>query len=87
LPTMAARDDANAAGGLVGTDDTVMRLGGVGVYLTNGVFLYRVVRPGEGEPDAIVELEDCYGLDVVRVPVTQLSARRLRVVTPSQVST
>jgi len=84
---MAARDDANVAGGLVGTDDAVRRFHRVSVYLTNGVFLYRVVRPGEGELDAIVELEDCYGLDVVRVPVTRLSARRLRVVTPSQVST
>ena len=48
-----------------------------GLYLTDEVFLYRVV----GGVDETVELEDCYGLDVVRVPVSDLRARRLRVVT------
>ncbi len=52
------------------------------MYLTNEVFLYRVldvVASGAGD---MVELEDCYWLDVVRVPVDDLLARRLRVVTP-----
>jgi hypothetical protein len=53
------------------------------VYLTNEVFLYRVVGLAASETDEIVELEDCYGLDVVRVPVTDLDARRFRVVTPA----
>ena len=53
-----------------------------GAYLTDGVFLYSVVGvlvTGFGE---MVDLEDCYGLDVVRVPVGDLLARRLRVVIP-----
>jgi hypothetical protein len=55
----------------------------VGVYLTDGVFLYRVddvlvTRAGE-----MADLEDCYWLDVVRVPMNDLRARRLRVVTPT----
>jgi hypothetical protein len=33
--------------------------------------------------DDIVELEDCYWLDVVEVPASDLRARRLRVVTPA----
>jgi hypothetical protein len=56
-----------------------------GVYLTDEVFLYRViglVASGAGE---MVELEDCYWLDVVRVPVRDVRARRLRVVTPAPV--
>jgi hypothetical protein len=49
------------------------------VYLTDGVFLYRVVRFVAG---GVVELEDCYGLDVVQVEVADLHARGLRPVTP-----
>jgi hypothetical protein len=37
-----------------------------GVYLTDEVFLYRVVSGA----DETVELEDCYWLDVVRVPAS-----------------
>jgi hypothetical protein len=52
-------------------------LAGHEMYLTNGVFLYRVsglVATG---------LEDCYGLDVVCVPMKDLHARGLRIVTPA----
>jgi hypothetical protein len=59
------------------------RLNGAGVYLTDEVFLYRVVSVDEGRGEVIVELEDCYGLDVVHVPVQDLHARPLRVVTPA----
>jgi hypothetical protein len=55
----------------------------VGMYLTDEVFLYRVVdvlATGAGE---MAELEDCYWLDIVRVPVSDVFARRLRVVTPT----
>jgi hypothetical protein len=52
------------------------------VYLTDGVFLFRVA----GEADGIVELEDCYRLDLVRVPVTAVRARGLRVVMPALAS-
>jgi hypothetical protein len=31
----------------------------------------------------MADLEDCYWLDVVRVPVSDMRARRLRVVTPA----
>jgi hypothetical protein len=51
----------------------------VGMYLTDEVFLYCVVSAF----DEIVELEDCYWLDVVRVPANRLSERRLRVVSPA----
>jgi len=55
----------------------------VSVYLTDEVFLYRVAdRAGSGV-DETVALEDCYALDVVRVPVRDLHSRRLRVVTPA----
>ena len=54
-----------------------------GVYLTDGVFLYRVVHLLETGTGEVVDLEDCYWLDVVRVPVNDLRARRLRVVTPT----
>lgn len=54
-----------------------------GAYLTDGVFLYRVAGFVAGERGGVVELEDCYRLDVVRVPVRALRARRLRVVTPA----
>lgn len=46
--------------------------GGTGVYLTDEVFLYRVVGSVQ---DDVVELEDCYGLDVVTVSVQALRAR------------
>ena len=55
----------------------------VDTYLTDEVFLYRVVdvlATGAGE---MAELEDCYWLDIVRVPVSDVLARRLRVVTPT----
>jgi hypothetical protein len=61
-------------------DRTVDRVDGAGVYLTNEVFLYRVVASGT---DGMVELEDCYCLDVVHVPVSHLGGRSLRVVTPT----
>jgi len=53
-----------------------------GVYLTDGIFLYRVdhvLMTGAGE---MADIEDCYRLGVVRVLVNDLRARRLRVVTP-----
>ena len=51
------------------------------MYLTDGIFLYRVVG-ASGEQDDVVELEDCYSLNVARVPVRALRERRLRVVKP-----
>lgn len=57
--------------------------GGSGVYLTDDVFLYRVVGFVPG-PVETVELEDCYRLDVVRVALAELRMRRLRVVAPQR---
>jgi len=55
------------------------------LYLTNGVFLYRVVGMAGSATDDMVALEDCYGLDVVLVPIQDVRARRLRVVTPARI--
>jgi hypothetical protein len=55
----------------------------VGVYLTNEVFLYRVADHLVNPAGETVDVEDCYRLDVVRVPARGLPARRLRIVTPS----
>jgi hypothetical protein len=52
-----------------------------GAYLTDGVFLYRLVGPLASE--GVVEVEDCYSLDVARVPVRNVQERGLRVVTPA----
>jgi len=53
----------------------------VALYLTDGVFLYRVVDVSLS--DEMVDIEDCYSLDRVRVSMEALLARRLRVVTPA----
>jgi hypothetical protein len=53
-----------------------------GIYLTNGVFLYRFVGLVGGAADDTVELDDCYRLDVVRVSFTELCGRQLRLVAP-----
>jgi hypothetical protein len=63
------------------------RIDRAGVYLTNEVFLYRVVRLVVTAVGEMVELEDCFGLDVVRVPLAELRSRRLRVVRPARVRT
>ena len=62
-------------------DDHRRRDEGDGIYLTDEVFLYRVA----GEADDVLELEDCYRLDVVQVQAQELEARGLRVVTPMPV--
>jgi len=53
------------------------------VYLTNGVFLYRVVDVVLTESGEMAEIEDCYWLDIVRIPMCDLLASELRVVTPA----
>ena len=74
--------DRGSADGLAAAGAGAGQTDEVGMYLTDEVFLYRVVglvASGVGE---MVELEDCYWLDVVRVPVRDIRARRLRVVRP-----
>jgi hypothetical protein len=53
------------------------------VYLTNEVFLYRVVHRDLTAAGEMVDVEDCYRLDVVRVAASDLASRHLRVVKPS----
>jgi hypothetical protein len=60
----------------------VQGAGGPGVYLTDEVFLYRLVDLVALAQDDVAELEDCYLLDVVHVSLSDLRARPLRVVTP-----
>jgi hypothetical protein len=54
---------------------------GAGLYVTNEVFLYRIIGISTSDLGEMVELEDCYMLDVVRVPIDVFHERRLRVVT------
>jgi hypothetical protein len=61
-----------------------VRIDKPGVYLTDEVFLYRVVGSIGSGVDPAVELEDCFRLDVVRVAVSDLRSRRLRVVTAAR---
>ena len=58
----------------------------VQTYLTNGVFLYRVVGSAASDVGEVVELEDCYLLDVARVPIDDFHVRGLRIVTPAVVN-
>jgi hypothetical protein len=53
------------------------------VYLTDGTFLYRVVEASGSGADDVVEVEDCYLLDVVEASIGDLLLRGLRVVTPA----
>jgi len=52
------------------------------VYLTDEVFLYRLVELVAVPHEDVVKLEDCYLLDVVHVPMSRLRERGLRVVSP-----
>jgi hypothetical protein len=76
-------DSLSTAEGPVSASAVTERFAGIGAYLTNGVFLYRVVGFVTGAAGEMVELEDCYWLDVVRVSMTDLRSRRLRLVTPA----
>jgi hypothetical protein len=73
----------NFPGAVVPEGTIIEHFDGAGVYLTDGVFLYRIARLVASGTGDMIELEDCYGLDVVRVPVSGLRARGLRVVTPA----
>ena len=52
------------------------------VYLTDEVFLYRIVDVALTESGDMADVEDCLWLDVVRIPMRDLLARELRIVTP-----
>lgn len=71
------RDERHSAGAVVG------RVGRASLFLTDDVFLYRVVGVADDGTGELVQIEDCYSLDVVLVPIADLRARRLRVVRPA----
>jgi hypothetical protein len=72
--------------GLVHAAPGMSRLPAVAdVYLTNGIFLYRIIGLVADVQDVMVELEDCYFLDVVHVSLRHLRHGRLRAVTPASV--
>ncbi len=53
------------------------------LYLTDGVALYRFLGAAASGMGEMVELEECRSLAVAVVPIGDLRARRLRVVTPA----
>jgi hypothetical protein len=53
------------------------------LYLTDGVALYRFLGAAASGMGEMVELEECFSLTVTVVPIGDLRARRLRVVTPA----
>jgi hypothetical protein len=80
---LTTADSSLAADARPAANTSVTLADQVGLFLTDEVFLYRVcdlVVTGAGE---MVDLEDCYALDVVRVPMNDLRARELRVVNPA----
>jgi hypothetical protein len=85
MSTFYRADNPRTADGPVPAGAIAGHIDGAGAYLTDEVFLYRVVRFVASGVDEMVELEDCYWLDVVLIPVRDLRARRLRVVRPGPV--
>jgi hypothetical protein len=85
MSALNGTDNRNTADRPVPAGALAERIDEPSVYLTDEVFLYRVVGLAANGVGQMVELEDCYRLDVVRVPVRDLRARRLRVVTPAPV--
>ena len=86
---MSVRDGADDRG-TAGSPTPQRRIAGqthvAGTYLTDEVFLYRVVGVTSNGAAETVELEDCYRLDVVQVSVGDLRRRRLQTVMPSPLS-
>jgi hypothetical protein len=80
---MRRNADTGAATGHRAPAGAVVHADEVGMYLTDEVFLYRVVDVLATRAGEMAELEDCYWLDIVRVPLSDVRARRLRVVTPT----
>ena len=52
------------------------------MYLTDEVFLYRLINWVAVAKGEVAEVEDCYLLDVVHVSLSELCKRPLRVVSP-----
>lgn len=83
--SILSRTGSSAQGSLAGVsaatadDGTEAR----SLYLTDGVSLYRFLGAAAGGLGEMIELEDCRSLAVAVVPIGDLRARRLRVVTPA----
>ena len=80
MPTRSRRQHRDAA------DHPVLEAihaDGPGMYLTDEVFLYRLVGSRTRGMTEMVEIEDCYWLDVVEVSIIAFRERRLRIVTPA----
>lgn len=84
MPTLYPTDDQHVADNRAAAGSVGGYCGGMSLYLTDEVFLYRVIGFVQRGQDEIVEVEDCYGLDVVTVSRRDLRARWLRVVTPAR---
>ncbi len=54
-----------------------------GLYLTDELFLFRVLGVLDTDAGEMVELEDSFGLDVVLVPIADPRLLGLRVVMPA----
>jgi hypothetical protein len=80
MPTSHPADTRRAADPPAASTRAAEQVGGAGVYLTDEVFLYRIVRVVADAAGAMIDLEDCLMLDVVRVPLAEVRARRLRVI-------
>lgn len=50
--------------------------------MTNEFFRYRVISVATSDAGYMVEFENCFLLDVARVPIDDFKARRLRALTP-----
>jgi hypothetical protein len=81
MSTLSCGDDSRRAQMARHADGASGDPSGAGLYLTDEVFLYRIVGIAPSETGEMVELEDCYMLDVTRVAIGHFHARRLRVVT------
>jgi len=77
---LSRRDAGVEEPGSIGVTST-----GPGLYLTDEVFLYRLVELVATPQEDVVRLEDCYLLDVVEIPISHVRKRRLRVVIPMRV--
>ena len=82
IPTTDRADIFPTSNASASTTATAGASPSAGMYLTNEAFLYRVVDVAVNAAGATVALEDCFGLDVVRVPRSEVRARRLRIVAP-----
>ena len=83
MSTLFRADDTHATDGRLPANVAPSHVDGGSLYVTNEAFLYRIVGVTSDGAGELVEVEDCYSLDVVLVPIERFRARRLRVVTPS----